>query len=250
MKLSYDLHIHSCLSPCGSDESLPSNIVGMAALKGLDVIAVCDHNSCGNSRTVKTLGDAYGILTIPGMELTTSEEVHVLCLFPDIDSAETFSAYVHEHILPIENNEAAFGKQQFVDEDDNILRTEPLLLISATDIGFDNAYETVKNHRGIMIPAHIDKSSTSLLSNMGFIPPDSRFACAEIRHTGFTEKLIAENPYLEKCNIITDSDAHYLEDISEPMHFLDVKEKSAHCILETLEENAHRIFLTGSTNQV
>jgi PHP family Zn ribbon phosphoesterase len=245
MKLSYDLHIHSCLSPCGSDESLPSNIVGMAALKGLDVIAVCDHNSCGNSRTVKTLGDAYGVLTIPGMELTTAEEVHVLCLFADINDAEAFSAYIHEHIMQIKNNEAAFGKQQFADEDDNITHTEPILLISATDIGFDSVYETVKNHHGIMIPAHIDKSSTSLLANMGFIPPDSRFACAEVKHTGFVEKLVGEHNYLEKCNIISDSDAHYLEDISEPIHFLDVKEKSVECILETLEANTHNIFITS-----
>jgi PHP family Zn ribbon phosphoesterase len=244
MKLSYDLHIHSCLSPCGSDDSLPSNIVGMASLKGLDVIAVCDHNSCGNSAAVKKLGDAYGVLTIPGMELTTAEEVHVLCLFPDVTNAQNFSFYVHEHLLPVKNNEAAFGKQQAVDEDDNITYNEPLLLISATDIGFDSVFSVVKNHHGIMIPAHIDKSSTSLLSNMGFIPPDSSFACAESRHTGFVEKLITENPYLENCNIISDSDAHYLEDINEPIHFLDVREKSVECILETLEKNTHNIYLT------
>jgi PHP family Zn ribbon phosphoesterase len=244
MKLSYDLHIHSCLSPCGSDESLPSNIVGMAALKGLDVIAVCDHNSCGNSRTVQKLGRAYGVLTIPGMELTTSEEVHVLCLFPDVEKAEEFSSFVHEHLLPVENNEAAFGKQQFADEDDNITHNEPLLLINATDIGFDSAYPIIKSFSGIMIPAHIDKSSTSLLSNMGFIPPDSAFHCAEIRHTGFIEKLMKENRYLENCNLITDSDAHYIEDINEPVNFLEVHEKSTDCILETLEELTHKIYIT------
>jgi PHP family Zn ribbon phosphoesterase len=244
MKYSYDLHIHSCLSPCGSDESLPSNIVGMAALKGLDIIAVCDHNSCGNSETVRRLGEAYGVLTIPGMELTTAEEVHVLCLFPDIIHAEEFSAYVHTKLLPIENNEAAFGKQQFVDEDDNIIKTEPLLLINATDIAFDSVYETVRSYHGIMIPAHIDKSSTSILSNMGFIPPDSRFNCAEIRHTGFIDKLKSENNYLEKCNLITDSDAHYLEDISEPINFLELSEKSIDCVLETINNNARKIYIT------
>jgi PHP family Zn ribbon phosphoesterase len=243
MKLSYDLHIHSCLSPCGSDESLPSNIVGMAALKGLDVIAVCDHNSCGNCATVKKLGDAYGVLTIPGMELTTAEEVHVLCLFPNVKTAEDFSAYIHEHLMQIANNEKAFGKQQFVDEDDNITHNEPLLLINATDVGFDNVYSLVKSYHGIMIPAHIDKSSTSILANMGFIPPDSKFVCAEIRHTGLIDKLVSENNYLEKCNLISDSDAHYLEDINEPVNFLDVKEKSVDCILETLEEKTRKIYI-------
>ncbi|MDR0986541.1 MAG: phosphoesterase [Ruminococcus sp.] len=243
MKYSYDLHIHSCLSPCGSDESLPSNIVGMAALKGLDIIAVCDHNSCGNSETVRRLGEAYGVLTIPGMELTTAEEVHVLCLFPDIIHAEEFSAFVHTKLLPIENNEAAFGKQQFADENDNIVKTEPLLLINATDIAFDSVYDLVKDYHGIMIPAHIDKSSTSILSNMGFIPPDSRFNCAEIRHTGFIDKLKRENSYLEKCNLITDSDAHYLEDISEPINFLELSEKSVECVLETIDNQAANVYI-------
>jgi PHP family Zn ribbon phosphoesterase len=236
MKYSYDLHIHSCLSPCGSDDSLPSNIVGMAAIKGLDIIAVTDHNSCGNSKTVQKLGNAYGVLTVPGMELTTSEEVHVICFFPDIKRAEEFSEYVHTQLLTIENNETAFGKQQFADEDDNIFKTEPLLLINATLIPFDGVYDLVKNYDGIMIPAHIDKSSTSLLSNMGFIPPDSKFSTAEIKHIGYKEKLISENPYLTDCNIITNSDAHYLEDINEPVNFLDLREKSIDCLLETLDK--------------
>jgi PHP family Zn ribbon phosphoesterase len=236
MKYSYDLHIHSCLSPCGSDDSLPSNIVGMAALKGLDIIAVTDHNSCGNSRTVEKLGNEYGVLTVPGMELTTAEEVHVVCLFHDVENAEEFSDYVHTKLLQIENNEAAFGRQQFADEDDNIIKTEPLLLINATEIPFDSVYDEVKKYGGIMIPAHIDKSSTSLLSNMGFIPPDSLFSTAEIKHIGYKERLIDENPYLADCNIITNSDAHYLEDINEPINFLELREKSIDCLLETLDK--------------
>jgi PHP family Zn ribbon phosphoesterase len=236
MKYSYDLHIHSCLSPCGSDDSLPSNIVGMAALKGLDIIAVTDHNSCGNSRAVDKLGNEYGVLTVPGMELTTAEEVHVVCLFHNIESAEEFSEYVHSKLLPIENNEAAFGKQQFADEDDNIIKTEPLLLINATEIPFDGVYDIVKTYSGIMIPAHIDKSSTSVLSNMGFIPPDSKFSTAEIKHIGYKERLIGENPYLNDCNIITNSDAHYLEDINEPINFLELREKSIDCLLDTFNK--------------
>jgi PHP family Zn ribbon phosphoesterase len=236
MKYSYDLHIHSCLSPCGSDDSLPSNIVGMAALKELDIIAVTDHNSCGNSKAVEKLGNVYGVLTIPGMELTTAEEVHVVCLFPAVKNAEEFSDYVHSKLLQIENNEIAFGKQQIADENDNIIKTEPLLLINATEIPFDGVYDLVKAYGGIMIPAHIDKSSTSLLSNMGFIPPDSKFSTAEIKHIGYKERLITENPYLVDCNIITNSDAHYLEDINEPINFIELREKSIDCLLETLDK--------------
>lgn len=105
LPLSYDLHIHSCLSPCGDEDMTPANIVGMAALKELDVIAVTDHNSCKNCPAVMKLGEAYGVLTIPGMELTTEEEVHVVCLFEELSGALEFDAYVYEHLLPVKNRE-------------------------------------------------------------------------------------------------------------------------------------------------
>jgi PHP family Zn ribbon phosphoesterase len=243
MLLSYDFHIHSCLSPCGDDDSTPSNIVGMAALKGLDVIALTDHNSCGNCRAAAKIAEEYGIIFIPGMELTTAEEVHVLALFPDIESAEKYSEHIHSLILPIKNDEKAFGKEQFVDENDIVVGNEPLLLINATSISFDNAFADIGEFGGIMIPAHIDKSSTSVLSNMGFIPPDSEFRCAEIKHIGFADELIKKHTYLGECNIIYDSDAHYLEDISEPEHFIEVDEKSVKGVLDALVKSPPRKYL-------
>lgn len=235
MKLSYDLHIHSCLSPCGDEDMLPSNIVGMAALKELDVIAVTDHNSCGNCPAVMKLAKEYGITAIPGMELTTEEEVHVVCLFPHLDNAMEFDKYVHGCMMPFPNDEEVFGRQLFVDEHDNIIAKEPYLLINATTIDFGSVYDCVKKYDGIMIPAHIDKSTTSLLSNLGFIPPDSRFTCAEIKHTGFLDKTINANPYLKNCNIIHNSDAHYLENINEPEFFIESDSKEIKDILKALE---------------
>ncbi|MDR0992754.1 MAG: PHP domain-containing protein [Ruminococcus sp.] len=234
MKLSYDLHIHSCLSPCGDEDSTPANIVGMAAVKGLDVIAITDHNSCGNCRAAAKVAKENGVLFIPGMEITTAEEVHVLALFPDVDKAEAFSEHIHNILMPVKNDEKAFGKQQFVDENDIIMGSEPLLLINATTLTFDEAYDEIAEYGGIMIPAHIDKSSTSVLSNMGFIPPDSRFLCAEIKHTGFAKRLKEAHPYLQKCNIINNSDAHYLEDINEPENFIEADEKTALGVLAAL----------------
>jgi PHP family Zn ribbon phosphoesterase len=242
MLLSYDFHIHSCLSPCGDDESTPANIVGMAALKGLDAIALTDHNSCGNCRAASVVAKEYGMIFIPGMELTTAEEVHVLALFPDVDTAEAYSEHIHSLILPIKNDEKAFGKEQFVDENDIIVGNEPLLLINATSITFDEAFDDITEYGGVMIPAHIDKSSTSVLSNMGFIPDDSKFLCAEIKHSGFTEKLLANHSYLKKCNIIYNSDAHYLEDINEAEHFINVSEKSVKGVLDALKNSPPQIF--------
>ena len=103
-ELNYDLHIHSCLSPCGDDDMTPANIVGMAVIKGLDLIAVTDHNSCKNCPAVLTMADAYGLTALPGMELTTSEEVHVVCLFADLKDALAFDEYVYSRLMPIPNN--------------------------------------------------------------------------------------------------------------------------------------------------
>lgn len=214
---------------------LPSNIVGMAVLKNLDVIALTDHNSCKNCPAFLKIAEQMGITAICGMELTTSEEVHVLCLFPDIDKAMNFDSFVHDRIVPVDNNEKIFGKQLIMDCDDNVTGKENLLLINATTINFIDVYDIVKKYGGISIPAHIDKSTTSLLSNLGFIPPESKFTCAEVRHTGFLDKLSEQNPYLKKCKIISDSDAHYLENINEPIHYLNCESREIKDIFFALE---------------
>lgn len=213
--LYYDLHIHSCLSPCGDDDMTPANIVGMAAIKGLDVIALTDHNSCKNCPAAVTHGRNYGVTVIPGMELTTSEEVHVVCLFPSLTDAMAFDSYIYEHILPIKNKEDIFGKQQIMNEEDEVAGTVERLLISATDISFDHVFGLVASYHGTAYPAHIDKTTTSLLSNLGFVPPDSTFCCAEIRDFGNLHRIQREHPYFLNCRMLSSSDAHYLPDIHE-----------------------------------
>lgn len=215
MNLTYDLHIHSCLSPCGDDDMTPANIVGMAAVKGLDVIALTDHNSCKNCPAALIHGKNYGVTVIPGMELTTAEEVHVVCLFPSLRDAMAFDRYIYEHILPIQNKEEIFGKQQIMNEEDEVTGTVERLLISATDISFDNVFGLVASYHGTAYPAHIDKTTTSLLSNLGFVPPDSTFRCAEIHDFRHLHQIRREHPYFLNCRMISSSDAHYLPDIHE-----------------------------------
>lgn len=234
--LYYDLHIHSCLSPCGDDDMTPGNIVGMAYVKGLDVIAVTDHNSCKNCPAAIFHGKNYGITVIPGMELCTAEEVHVLCLFPSIEDAMDFDAYVYSHMLPIKNKEKIWGKQQIMDEKDEECGRVENLLISATDISFGQAEQLAASYRGIAIPAHLDKSSTSLISNLGFIPPDSLFTCAEVHDMKKLHNLQKTNPYLHRCTILSSSDAHYLPDINEPSYRIYAKSKSPQHILEALKK--------------
>ena len=233
-KLSYDLHVHSCLSPCGDEDMTPANIIGMAAVKELAIIAVTDHNSCKNCPAVMSMAEQYGILAVPGMELCTMEEVHVLCLFAKLQDAMDFDAFVSTKLFKIPNNEKIFGKQEIYNTMDQCIGTEPYLLINATEIPFDQLDEIMKKFHGIYIPAHIDKNANSLLSNLGFIPPDSRFPCAEIRDVGRLPELRQSNPYLNQCNIITNSDAHTLASINEPKNFLKVRNRSIEGVLEAL----------------
>jgi len=212
----------------------PANIAGMAAVKGLDVIALTDHNSCKNCPAILKHGEEYGITVIPGMELTTAEEVHVVCLFPALDDAMAFDGYVYERLLPIKNREDIFGKQQIMDADDQVTGNVERLLIGATDISFDQVFGLVEAYRGIAYPAHIDKSTTSLLSNLGFVPPDSSFTCAEISTFDHLHQIQKEHPYFLQCKMLSSSDAHYLEDIREPDYQIYARSRAAKDILEGL----------------
>lgn len=235
ISLAYDLHIHSCLSPCGSDDMTPYNIVGMAALKGLDVIAVTDHNSCKNCPAVLAAAKEYGLLALPGMELTTSEEVHAVCLFEKLDNAMAFDAYVYEHLLPVKNREDLFGKQEIYNCADEVCGHVENLLIGSTDISFEGLWELVNSYGGLMFPAHLDKNCNSLISNLGFVPENSRFTAAELRDMKNLHELKKRNPYLENCRILCNSDAHYLEDIKEAGLTVEVKEKSRAGVLRALK---------------
>ena len=234
LRLAYDLHIHSCLSPCGDKDMTPANIVAMAKLKNLDVIAVTDHNSCRNCPSVLKWADEYDIIAIPGMELTTREEVHVLCLFSELPAAMEFDAYVYDKLIKVPNNEQIFGSQEIYDADDNLTATEPYLLINASNIAFDELDKLMEEFSGIYIPAHIDKNSNSLLYNLGFIPEQARFRTAELASLERYQELAALHPYLTGCRVISDSDAHYLGYINEAENFIECKARSRKSVIEAL----------------
>lgn len=237
-QLTYDLHIHSCLSPCGDNDMTPANIAGMAAVKGLDVIAVTDHNSCRNCAPTMKMAEEYGVIALPGMELCTEEEVHVVCLFPDLRAALDFDAYVYDKMLKVPNKEKIFGEQLLYNDMDEIIGKEPNLLLCNTSIGFDEVYSLTEERDGIMIPAHVDKTANSLIANLGFIPPDSQFTCAEIKNLNKKEELLRQHIYLNQCRIISNSDAHYLEHINEPEHRIEVSGTSASEIIKALKIKA------------
>ncbi len=232
MKISYDFHIHSCLSPCGDNDMTPQNIVNMSKIMGYDAIALTDHNTCRNCPAVMKVGEEAGLTVIPGMELCTSEEVHIVCLFPDIEKALAFSDYVYSTLPPVKNKPSVFGDQIICNENDEVTGNEEKLLITASAVSCANAVETVKKYGGICYPAHIDRSSFSILSNLGMIDESFGFTCVEIFDMSKEQELKEKHPYLNTLKIISDSDAHYLEKMRIPEHTIDVNEKSISEIFE------------------
>lgn len=229
---SYDMHIHSCLSPCGDENMTPANIAGMAFIKKLSVIALTDHNSCKNCPAMEKAAEEYGLIFIPGMELSTSEDIHVLAYFPTVDRALKFDEYVYGKLVKVKNKPAIFGNQFIYNEEDKIIGEEENLLISATTIPFDEVYDTVNDFGGIAVPAHINKVANSLLGILGFMPENHKFKTIEVFENGpdIPDKL-------KKLNIIKDSDAHYLEHINEPINFFELEEKSKSAVLNYLNGN-------------
>ncbi len=226
MRLYYDLHIHSALSPCGDNDMTPNNIVNMALLKGLDVIAVTDHNACGNVRAVQKVA-GNNLLVIPGMEVESEEEVHILCLFPTVEKAEQMEKIIRKNSVPVKNKPEIFGNQYYMDADDNIIGEEENLLVTATGLSIYDVVKYTNESGGVAIPAHIDRSSYSVLSNLGFLPPDLEVGALEITEKNLESMAGDYSDYF----IITDSDAHYLGDISEKAHFFDILNKSVEEIL-------------------
>ena len=234
--LFYDFHMHSCLSPCGDDDMTPANLVGMAFVNGLQAIALTDHNSSLNCPAAAAHAAEYGITFIPGMELTTMEEVHVLCLFPTVERALRWSEYVYPRILNVKNKPEIFGNQRVMNEEDVQVDEIEKLLISATDISFDAVYDLMEEFGGVMVPTHVDAGSYGLIANLGFVPPESRFRTVEFEHEENVPAYEKADPYFGTCRKIYDSDAHYLENIHEAVRVLHVEENTPEAILKVLRE--------------
>lgn len=211
MSLFYDFHIHSCLSPCAEEEMTPYNLVNLSALMGLEAIALTDHNSCQNCGAAMRAGEEAGITVVPGMELCTCEEVHIVCLFEELKAAEAFSDFVLSGVPQIKNRPDIFGTQLIMNEADGILASQDILLTTASSISVSDVEKIVDGYGGVCYPAHIDRSSYSIISNLGMITPEMGFEVAEVSPTGDVHALKERFPILESMKLLTSSDAHRLE---------------------------------------
>ncbi len=224
MKYAVDLHIHSALSPCAHEDMTPNNIVNMAVMKGLDAIALTDHNSGANLEAVSICARNHGLVFIPGMELESCEEVHLVCLLPNLKSAMKLHDIVYDSLPAIRNRKDIFGSQYFMDDKDRIIGEEERLLITASSLTADEVFSLVRGLGGAVIPAHVDRPSYSMLSNLGLIPEVLGIKHLEISKNCDESAFRATHPELDGYRLIRSSDAHYLGDILERENMIEVPE--------------------------
>lgn len=218
MNYYYDLHIHSCLSPCGDDDATPDSILGMGELNGLDVMALTDHNTAKNCPAFFEAAARHGIIPLGGMELTTAEDIHMVCLFDRLENAMAFDEYIGTRRVLIQNRVDIFGNQLIVDSEDNITGTEEHLLSNATTVSLEEAPTAVSQYGGVCFPAHIDRQANGLLAVLGFFPERPVFPVAEVHDA----EQAAEYEKRYGKRIVTSSDAHYLWDIAERRNALSL----------------------------
>lgn len=211
----YDLHIHSCLSPCADDDMTPNNIAGMGTICGLQIMALTDHNTAKNCPAFFEAAKRQGIIPIAGMELTTAEDIHLVCLFETLESALAFDDVVASSRVPFPNRPDIFGEQMIMNGDDEVIGTEPDFLPNATVLSLEQAAALCMAHGGICYPAHIDRPANGVISTLGVFPDDPPFGLAELHEIDKAEGLIAAHDNLKNVTFVTGSDAHYLWDIRE-----------------------------------
>ena len=210
-----DLHIHTCLSPCGNLDMSPKDIVAAAMETDLDIIAICDHNSAENvaaaCRASKRAGGAVRVL--PGMEVCTEEEVHVLALFDRVEAVLKLQDLVYRHMAPGHNRPDIFGEQVVVNEDDEVEGFNPRLLINAARLDLRAMTEAVHDLKGLAVAAHVDREAYGLLGQLGFVPEDLPLDALEVSRICDTDYLSGAFPGLLLWPILRNSDAHVIEDV-------------------------------------
>ena len=221
MRYSYDLHNHSCLSPCADNDNTPNNIAGMAYLSGIKIVALTDHNTAKNCPAFFEAAARYGIIPVAGMELTTSEDIHLVCLFEELDSAMRFDEYIQSRRVFIKNRVDVFGDQLILNGEDEIIGSEEYLLPNATTVSLDEAPDIIKSYGGVCYPAHIDRDSNGIIAILGTVPPTPVFSCFEIRSPEKVEEYTARYGLSDKT-VVVSSDAHYLTDINETNNFFEL----------------------------
>jgi predicted metal-dependent phosphoesterase TrpH len=207
-----ELHSHTVLSPCAEVEMIPPLIVQTAIEKGINLLAVTDHNASANVIAVQQAARDTGLIVLPGMELQTREEVHLLCLFDTLEQLETWQTLVNQHLPPLENDIDYFGEQFVVDAAGDFIRRETRLLLTSTDLSLEEAIGAVNAIKGLAIPAHIDRKANGLLEILGFVPSGVTVEALEISRHIAVDVAPLRYPQIRGYPLIRDGDAHRLNE--------------------------------------
>lgn len=238
-----DLHIHTLLSPCGDLDMTPCHIVEEARKKGVDMIGITDHNSTLHGKLTDFYSAQRDVFVLCGAEVTTKEEVHCLAFFENFEKLEIFQSYIDENLPNIPNSPDFFGDQVQIDKDLNIVYEEPRLLTSALKVNIEEVALKVHELEGIFIPAHIDKTKNSVLSQLGFIPFDLQYEAVEVSKYGDINKIKREHPYLQNSTFIRSSDAHFVNDIGTSFSIFEMETRSFKEIKMALKQQNNRKVL-------
>ena len=222
-RLCADLHIHTCLSPCGDLTMDPPRVVAEALACGLDLVAICDHNTTGNCGAVISAARGTGLVVLPGCEICTSEEIHLLALFGDLATARAAQCYLDSH-LEGENNPDVFGYQIEADARGDFTGECTRFLLGALDQGVTEVVQTVKALGGLVLCAHIDRPSFSVISQLGFMPPDLFPDGVEITLPGLKEGRMKDQA--AGYPVVTSSDAHFPRDVGRWATFFEMDHAS------------------------
>ena len=221
----YDLHLHSCLSPCADNDMTPNNIAGMAALAGLQIAALTDHNSCKNCPAFFAACKRYGVIPVAGMELTTAEDIHLICLFEELEAAMAFDQALTAHRILIPNRTDIFGEQLILDENDDVIGTEEYLLSNATDLSIEEATAFAQSFGAIVYPAHIDREGNGILAVLGMLPEKPVFSAAEFHDASQIAAIQTKHPGIVGKNLVVCSDAHYMADIPDAQNAVELADE-------------------------
>lgn len=236
MWVKADLHVHTVLSACADWEMTPKNIIHRAKEVDLKVLAITDHNTSKNVGPCIRIGEKEGILVVPGIEVQTREEVHIVCLFPSEDMIIRFEKWLQRFLPNLTNNEEIFGDQVVVDEDDNVIEIDRRLLQVSVDLSIESIIEKVKEFKGIAYPAHVNREYCGIIPVLGFIPPTLPFKIVEIGPSTDISLFLKEHPELSEYVIIVSSDAHFLSSIGRSRTLIDLQELKTNDLLEAIQD--------------
>jgi 3',5'-nucleoside bisphosphate phosphatase len=211
-KFRADLHVHTVLSPCAEVEMIPPLIVQQALEQKIDLIAITDHNASANVEAVQKAAKGTGLTVLPGMEVQSREDVHLLTLFETLDALNTWQKEVDASLPEKQNNSNLFGEQFVVDETGEFIRNEPRLLLTSTHFSIDEIFERVRALGGLVIPAHIERTTYGLLPTLGLISEKWNVSALEVSRRTTPEKAIETFPALRKYPFIQSGDVHRLDE--------------------------------------